>query len=138
MIEKHTILRWNMPRVLSHLYSLVLIIIGWGIFYFDDIGRLGEFYRAFFGMNPTAEGGVPMQVQSIIFDNFWLWIAAIVFCFPIRKLVAEKADRIALNGPGFVSHSLMATRAIICVGILAVSVALLIGATNNAFLYTRF
>lgn len=138
MIEKHTILKWNIPGVFRHIYSILLLIIGWGIFYFDDMGRLGEFYKAFFGFNPSAEGGVPMTVQSLVFDNFWLWVAAIVLCLPIRKIVAEKADSFALKGPSFVSPAVLATRALISVAILAISVALLVGATNNAFIYTRF
>ena len=140
MLEKYTILRWKIPRLFRYIYSIVLIIIGWGIFYFDDIGRLSAFYRAFFGLNhPAADGGgMPLTVQSLIFDNFWLWIAAIVLCLPIRRFIASKVEARAQAGPAFVSHSLLAVRAFICAAILVVSVALLVGATNNAFIYTRF
>lgn len=137
MIEKYTLLKWNIPRVISHIYSLFVIIVGFAIFYFDDFGQLGRFYKGFFGFN-TFAAGMPMTVESLVFDNFWLWIAAIVLCLPIRKFVADKADRLALNGPKYVSHGVLATRALISVCILAVSVALLVGATNNAFIYTRF
>lgn len=50
MIEKHTLLRWNVPRPFLHIYSILLILIGWGLFYFDDFGRLGQFFHAFFGL----------------------------------------------------------------------------------------
>lgn len=138
MIEKHTILKWNIPRVLRHIYSIFLIIIGWGIFYFDDFGRLGQFYRAFFGMNSVSSSGIPPMVESLFFDNFWLIIASLVLCLPIRKLVENRADRIATNGPAILSHTLLTTRAVISAGILILCVALLVGATNNAFIYTRF
>lgn len=139
MVEKHTILKWNIPRFFRHIYSIVLLIIGWGIFYFDDMGRLGEFYKAFFGLNPNADsGGMPLNVSSVIFDNFWLWIAAFVFCLPIRSWAAEKAESYALAKSGYVPHALLATRALISAAILAISIALLVGATNNAFIYTRF
>lgn len=138
MIEKYTVLKWKIPRIFLHIYSILLLIIGWGIFYFDDIGRLGAFYRAFFGFNGASDGGMPITVQSLIFDNLWLWIGAIVLCLPVRPMLARKADQIALRGPGFVSQSVLATRALISAAILAISVALLVGATNNAFIYTRF
>ena len=138
MIEKFTILKWNIPRVLRHIYSILLIIIGWGIFYFTDIDRLGQFYKAFFGLNGGATTSIPVQVESLIFDNLWLWIAAIILCLPIRRWMAQKVDNFALSTHTMVSHGVLATRAIICVCILLVSVALLVGATNNAFLYTRF
>ena len=137
-IEKYTILKWRIPRIFLHLYSLFIVVVGFGIFYFDDLGRLGEFFTALFGFNSRAEAGIPMTVQSVFFDNFWLWIAAIILCMPIRKWMAEKAEVRVARGPQYLSHSLLATRAIISVCILAISVALLVGATNNAFIYTRF
>lgn len=138
MIEKYTLLKWKIPRFFLHIYSIFLLIVGWGIFYFDDLGRLGEFYKAFFGLNGHSGEGMPLNVSSVIFDNFWLWIAAFVFCLPIRRWIAVKADNYAACRSSYVSHSLMATRALISAAILAVSVALLVGATNNAFIYTRF
>lgn len=138
MIEKYTILKWNIPRVLGHIYALFIIIVGWGIFYFDDLEKMRIFYRAFFGLSSVETSGIPMHVESLIFDNFWIWVGAIVLCLPIRRLLARKADEIALQGPVYVSHTLLATRALISLLILGISVALLVGATNNAFLYTRF
>lgn len=137
LIEKYTVLHWNIPRVFRHIYSLLLITIGFGIFYFDDFGRLQQFMKSLFGMNPEASG-FSMTLQTLIFDNFWLWIAALLLCLPVRKWVAGKAEAYVCRGPEYLSHGLLATRAIISVGILAISVALLVGATNNAFIYTRF
>lgn len=138
LIEKYTILKWNIPRVIGHIYALFVILVGWAIFYFDDMDKLGIFYKAFFGFTAAEGGGLPMNVESLIFDNFWIWIAAIILCLPIRRIMARKADEYALAGPGYLSHTLLATRAVISLCILGISVALLVGATNNAFLYTRF
>lgn len=139
MLEKYTILRWQIPNFFRYIYSIVLIIIGWGIFYFDDIGRLGEFYRAFFGMNGFQPADARLlSLESLIFDNFWIMVASIILCLPIRKIVAERMEKVALSGPVVLSHTLLATRALISIGILVVSIALLVGATNNAFIYTRF
>lgn len=139
MIEKYTILKWKIPRVLSHIYSIFLIIVGWGIFYFDDMGRLGQFYKAFFGMGVAK--GFPVNVESFIFDNLWLWAGALILCLPIRPLLQRQADRLSTipNAGGTVAaHGVQTVRAIISVAILVLSVALLVGATNNAFIYTRF
>ena len=50
-IEKYTILRIRayIPSPLLHLYSLVLVVIGWGIFYFDDSSRMVRFFEICFG-----------------------------------------------------------------------------------------
>lgn len=136
MIEKYTLLRWKMPRVFNHIYAIFLIIIGWGIFYFDDFNRLQQFYKAFFGMGVSK--GFPIHVESLIIDNLWLLAAALILCLPIRPFLARHADRIASQNSAAVSYSVMFVRALISAVILLTSVALLVGATNNAFIYTRF
>lgn len=137
VIEKYTILKWRIPRFFRHIYSLFVILVGFAIFYFDDFGKLGHFYQAFFSFG-QFRGPMPITAESVIFDNFWVFVVAIILCMPIRRLVARKADKIATNGHAVLSHGVLATRAIISIGILAISVALLVGATNNAFIYTRF
>lgn len=137
MIEKYTLLKWNVPRPLLHIYSIFLIITGWGLFYFDDMGRLGQFFTAFFGFGGPQ--GFPMEVQSVITDNLWLIIAALLLCLPLRGHASRLAERAVANaGGGTAAYTLMVTRALIAGAILVVSVALLVGATNNAFIYTRF
>lgn len=137
MIEKYTLLKWRVPRVMLHVYSILLLLIGWGLFYFDDFGRLGQFYHAFFGFGEPQ--GLPMEVESLLLDNLWLWLAALLLCLPIRTKLAAWADKNALSHEGS-GHmiALQAARAVIAIVILVVSVALLVGATNNAFIYTRF
>ncbi|MDE7154116.1 MAG: MBOAT family protein [Muribaculaceae bacterium] len=137
MIEKYTLLRWHLPRVALHIYSLFVIIVGWGLFYFDDFGRLGQFFHAFFGFGEGS--GLPLEVESVIVDNLWLWLAAIALCLPLRSRLADAADSMVANSASATgAYALQISRAIISVIILVVSVALLVGATNNAFIYTRF
>ena len=135
-IEKFTLLKWRVPAFFSHIYSIFLIIIGWGIFYFDDMGKLAQFYKAFFGLNDSS--GFPIHVETLIFDNLWLWVAAIIFCLPLRPFLRKKINTISWASSLKTSHVLQVRRALISVCILILSVALLIGATNNAFIYTRF
>lgn len=137
MIEKYTVLRWKVPAVLGHIYSIFLFIIGWTIFYFDDIGRLGQFYQGFFGLNNNFS--LPIETESVLWDNFWLWIAAILLCLPIRKFFKHRMEqRLEATGSVYVAYGMQLSRVVISVTILALSVILLVGATNNAFLYTRF
>ena len=136
MIEKYTILKWKIPAFIGHIYSIFIIVLGFGIFYFDDFGRLGQFFRGFFGLNEST--GIPIEVETVIFDNFWLWIMAIAFCFPIRKFIRKKADERFSTNVFYTTYGIQLTRTLISITILAMSVVLLVGATNNAFLYTRF
>ncbi len=136
MIEKYTLLRWNVPKIGLYVYSIFLIIVGWGIFYFDDFGRMSQFFTALFGFNESQ--GLPLHVESVLIDNFWLWIAAIVLCLPVRSKIEKYGKRIAEKKPMAGNYTVQVCHAMVSVVILICCVALLIGATNNAFIYTRF
>ena len=137
MVEKYTVIPWRgrIPRPLLHLYSLLIVVLGWGIFYFDDIGALATFFRAMFGSSPHP---TDFTVEGAIFDNFWLWITAMIFCMPVRRWASSVPGRLMPRSPVTVKSVILLSRVVVAVVILVVSVALLIGATNNAFLYTRF
>ncbi len=139
VIEKYTIFRNDRKRKLIsplwNVYALLLVVIGWGLFYFDDMSNVGKFYKALFGFNGTEFTFVE---QSAIFDYFWLWIAGLLLCLPLRRWF----ERFVIDPVGGSSsagaYAAAVMRASISLTILVVSVALLVGATNNAFIYTRF
>ena len=137
MVEKFTLLpvHHRIPRPLLHVYSLLLIVIGWGIFYFDDMGDMGKFFHAFAG---GAYDGFDITVEGAVFDRFWLWIAAIIFCMPTRRFISSLPGRIMPESSSAVMSLSLVTRVVLSAAILLISVAMLVGATNNAFLYTRF
>ena len=138
ILEKTFILKFmnRLPRVVGIIYTMTLVAFGFTIFYFDDMQALREYYRAFFATNGNFSD---FTVQSAIFDNFWLWITAIVFCFPVRDYVGRLHCRLLEPRHTNAAMALSTVwRIAMAVGILLLSITLLIGATNNAFLYTRF
>lgn len=136
MIEKYTLLKVHdkIPAIFLHIYSMLLVIAGWGIFYFDNFQQMVVFFQAFFG---NAASVYDFVDESALLDNFWLWIVALFFCLPIRATVAERTNRL-LGDSGFKTFVVYSARIVLSVGILILSTALLVGATNNAFIYTRF
>lgn len=130
-LEKYTILRWRVPAFVLHLYSLLLVILGWGIFYFVDFSRMTSFFQILFGQ---AAQFSDFTVGSALRSRFWLWIGAVVFCLPVGRwlqgLIGEKH---------FLGRSILSlSKMVIAIAVLSISVALLVGATNNPFIYTRF
>jgi len=130
-LEKYTILRWRVPAFVLLLYSLLLVILGWGIFYFVDFSRMTSFFQILFGQ---AAHFSDFTVGSALRSRFWLWIGAVVFCLPVGRwlqgLVGEKH---------FLGRSILSlSKMVIAIAVLSISVALLVGATNNPFIYTRF
>lgn len=136
LIEKYTILKWKVPAFFAHIYSIFIIIVGWGIFYFDDIGRMSDFFRAFFGLNESA--GFPIEVENALFDNFWILMAALILCLPVGSYIKKKSALVFTSSSPALSYATQISRTVVSILILGISVVLLVGATNNAFLYTRF
>ena len=138
MTEKYTILKIKryIPNFALHIYSLALVLIGWGIFYFDDFGRMLLFFDKFFGGAKTFDN---FLTRSALLDHFWIWIAAIVFCMPIRRMLGSLVrNTLGERVPMLYDTSHLIWRVAVSVTLLVVCAALLVGATNNAFIYTRF
>lgn len=136
-VEKYTILRLKnrMFTPLLHLYSLILVVIGWGIFYFEDFSQMTVFFHSFFGLGETF---TDFASQAAVMDKFWLFLFALVLCMPVRKLIADTTERILKNHNIMLNGAILVGRTVLSLAVLVLSVALLVGATNNAFLYTRF
>lgn len=137
MLEKYTLLRVHdrIPRVVLHVYSLLLVIIGWGIFYFDNFDSMLIFFNAFIGQSAALTDFVS---QAAITDNFWLWVMAIIFCMPLRSTASALLARMLGRSSVLHGGAVLCVRVCISLVMLMLSVALLVGATNNAFIYTRF
>lgn len=136
-VEKYTILRirQHIPSPLLHLYSLTLVIVGWGIFYFDDSSKMVHFFEICFGQGAVFHDYITI---SALADNCWLWVACLLFCMPLRSLI-ETLLKEYTNNRGTIQESLLLMgRLTLSILLIVLSVALLVGDTINAFIYTRF
>ena len=136
MVEKYTVLKIQkyIPNIFLHIYSLLLVIIGWGIFYFDDFGSMITFFNAFVGNTKEV---TDLLTETTLFDYFWLWIAAIVLSMPVFNALSWLLEKCVPNN-SLRKGITVTAQVVFSVGVLILSTALLVGATNNAFIYTRF
>lgn len=121
----------KIPLVIRHIYSKIIIFIGFGIFYFEDFGRLGDFFKNLIGLNGNAltDNVLELSIQN----NLFLLLAAVICCFPIYDGLQALKKRF--------SAAVLAVDAfqILCnAALLIVSSIFLVDATNNPFLYFRF
>ncbi len=137
IIEKLFLLKVfdKIPKFISHIYSLLIVIVGWALFYFTDMSQLGACLKTMFGF-----GGVPLMdelAKSSLLNNVYLIAIAVIFAIPIYKLISEKADRLGRNSQGaFVAAKTLQT--VVTCGLLLLSSVMLVGQTYNPFLYFRF
>ena len=121
----------KIPIVIRHIYSKLVILIGFGIFYFEDFGRLGTFLKTAFGFG--GNGFISLQDKISFFNNIFLFAAAILCCFPILKQIRKLAAR------GKVMENTVSLLAAVSSPILLlVTSIMLVDATTNPFLYFRF
>ena len=137
VVEKYTIMRFidRIPRLVQHIYTIALITLSWGIFYFDNLSAMGTFFESLFG-GGTATANI--AEESAFWGNFWLWIAGLIFIVPTRKFIEDKTSTLLQNHQSALTVVGLTSRLILSLLILITSIALLVGATNNAFIYTRF
>ena len=136
-VEKYTILRirQHIPSPLLHLYSLTLVIVGWGIFYFDDSSKMVHFFEICFGQGAVFHDYITI---SALADNCWLWVTCLLFCMPLRNRI-ETLLKEYTNNRGTIQESLLLMgRLTLSILLIVLSVALLVGDTIDAFIYTRF
>ena len=128
VLEKYVYGRYleKLPSVLRHVYAVLLILIGWVIFYFEDSGELLGYMANMF----TLSGGViDAAALSTIISHLPLIAVTIFACTPIAKNIWVKVkDR---NITAVIETAAVALA-------LALCTAALVSQSYNPFLYFRF
>ena len=114
-----------------HIYSKLIIIIGFGIFYFTDVSRLGTFFGNLVGANGNAF--IDISVMTSFMNNIFLILFALAVSAPIIPWLRRKVQKISCG------ENVIGVSTVVCnIAILAVCALLLVENTNNPFLYWQF
>jgi alginate O-acetyltransferase complex protein AlgI len=119
----------KIPRLLRHAYTLFIVMAGWALFVFEDMGSLGLFARALAGQ---AAGGWVNQ-RLLYYLNSWsvVLLAAILGATPLAKTAY---DRLAARRPGLTAL----LKPALMLSAMLLSAAYLVDSSYNPFLYFRF
>lgn len=120
----------KIPLAITHIYSKLVIIVGFGIFYFTDFGKLSTFLGNLVGLNGNSFTD-KISLQSMT-ANLWLFIACIVFCLPVIPFIKKKMEEAKL------AVLFGAGQTVFNVAAFLMSSILLVNATNNPFIYWQF
>ncbi|MGN0633785.1 MAG: MBOAT family O-acyltransferase [Oscillospiraceae bacterium] len=120
----------KLPAVIAHIYTKLVIIVGFGIFYFESLPAMGKFFKALFGFGAGLTNTI---TTSVFMQYLFLFIAALFFTLPVINAVKKKAMT------NYTAAAAVSACGIICnAALLIVSSILLLNSTNNPFLYFRF
>ena len=143
-LEKLFLLRFleKLPRFVSHVYLLIIAMLGWALFYFDQknfgadyFAQLQHFLSILFG-NVTAENGWwSPQLSLAIWENLNWLLLAFVLCTPVYPYLSRRWEvDLRNNSPTAYFVWVNALQLIL----LLFAITMLVGNTYNPFIYERF
>lgn len=128
MIEKLFMLKVlkKAPAIISHIYSIIIILFGWVLFYFENLNEMGIFLARMFGSDGfMMSGDISVKIISYI---PLLIVSAITSTPLISKLyhkIKSKPILYVIDNAG-------------CVLALLLCTAALVSSDYNPFLYYKF
>ncbi|MBS5928559.1 MAG: MBOAT family protein [Clostridium sp.] len=120
-IEKLGLINFlNKHKVFSHIYTIFLLLIGWTLFAITDFNGIYEYLSKLFFYSNGEEWIYYLRNYGVSL------IIAIIFSLPLVSMFYKKIENFKW------------IKTIILMGIFIISVAYLVDATYNPFLYFRF
>lgn len=128
ILEKFVLKKFldRLPSIIQHIYTLFIVAIGWGIFYFTDIKELGAFFADLFNF---SNGIIGAQALTLLLSYLPILIVAAIASTPLGAKLYNR-----FKGEKFI----WIAEVLFCMIILAVSTASLVNQSYNPFLYFRF
>jgi len=122
-------------KIFSHVYTLVIVWIGWALFAFDDMGKVIQYMKAMFGL--SSAGFVNGETLYLLLSYGVMLAILILASTPYPKVWAGKVMNLLESKKTGSTLSAVLQLAFVTV-IFIISTAYLVDATYNPFLYFRF
>lgn len=134
MAEKLFLGKWldKLPRFVGHIYSLFLVLISWVIFACEDFNLMLAYLGTMFGLG--ASSFADSQLMYLLLNNAVLLIILAIGSTQLPKLLAGRLMNKLENHSAV--YAIVLNIAIIAIFIM--SVAYIVDASYNPFLYFRF
>jgi alginate O-acetyltransferase complex protein AlgI len=127
-------------NVLRHLYTLLVVLIGWILFRADTFSQALNILRAMAGLNPGTSD-YPIQ-WFVTTDIALALLLGAVFSAPLVPVIQTKMDRVASETQGSKRLLVMSVfgvaRVTLAGGAMVLCAASLATGTHNPFIYFRF
>ncbi|MCE5196690.1 MAG: MBOAT family protein [Negativicutes bacterium] len=131
MIEKYLLMPTlkKIPAFFRHVYTLLLVMFGWVIFYFEDLHRMSEVFQGMLGL-----AKIPLYNEQSL---YYLWNYGIIFL--LAAYFSTPHFKKYLNFADHTVKPLPAAATAAFYGLLfCACIAYLVNSTYNPFLYFRF
>lgn len=134
LVEKFILGKYlkKLPSVFQHLYCIFFVMIGWLLFVFDDMGAGLSFMKAMFGGYEQAFWN--RETIYLLYNNAVLLVLLILGSTQLPQKAGNAICRRMQGHEGMVTL----LKNLFYIGIFFLSVAWLVDASYNPFLYFRF
>ena len=123
--------REKLPGAAQHIAALLLIVVGWTVFYYTDMGCLGKHLGAMFGIG--AAGLSDPVTMAVIRKYTVLPLIAAIASLPILpRLKAWLGKHEKLEGAAYIVSLVCLT------ALMLLSMIFIVGQSYNPFIYFRF
>ena len=119
----------RLPDVVRHIYSIVLVVIGWVLFFSSSFGQAADYIRVMFGAG--AHGFADRESMYLLTSNLILWLILIFGSTPLVHFRYEHMLRTKKWNTTIINS-------VVYAALFIVSIAYLVTETYNPFLYFRF
>lgn len=119
----------RLPDVVRHIYSIVLVVIGWVLFFSSSFGQAADYIRVMFVAG--AHGFADRESMYLLTSNLILWLILIFGSTPLVHFRYEHMLRSKKWNTTIINSVVYAALFIVCI-------AYLVTETYNPFLYFRF
>ena len=119
----------KLPEAVQTLYTMILVMLGWVLFFSPTLGSALTWIGNMFGQGAT--GFMDSQALYLIMRNWLFWVAGIIGSTPFMHLLGK---RLVFNEER--PHTVLA--GCLMTGLFVLCVAYLVTESYNPFLYFRF
>jgi alginate O-acetyltransferase complex protein AlgI len=126
LVEKYLLRDFlqKLPAFFGHAYCMLIVLYGWVLFYFTDLGALVTASARFFGLGGNFSD---YRAVELLLANIWI--------LPIFAIFSTRVPIRLLN---YIKERTPVSEPIFNFSLLCVSFILLIGQTFTPFIYFRF
>ncbi|WP_088043476.1 MBOAT family protein [Bacillus sp. EAC] len=125
-----------LPRVIQHLYALIIVVIGWVFFRSATFPYAFAYIKTMFGINGT--GLWETSNNFYVSEYGILFILAVLAATPIGKIVAHKVSDYLISKSKITYFGFQLGEAGWYCLLLLVSLSYVVASTFNPFIYFKF
>lgn len=119
----------KIPSIFSHIYTLIIVMIGWVIFDMNTLTDSGHYIKIMFGFSNNIF--IDNLAKYILTNNFIILLIGLICSTKLIKIYMNKIKSTFRENDVFLITAINLL-------ILIISTAYLVGASYNPFLYFRF